>query len=71
MNGVVNTGINVGVPGAYTQQMSFPNGKYFVGDALSILQTQKIPLFKAYMTQFPTIAQLLFNYDEIMDPTNM
>lgn len=23
------------------------------------------------MTQFPTIAQLLFNYDEIMDPTNM
>lgn len=36
---------------------------------MSLLQTQKIPLFKAYMTQYPTIAQLLFNYDEIFDPT--
>jgi len=71
LNGVVNTGLNVWDPGAYTQVYNFPNGKYYVGDALSILQTQKIPLFKAYMTQFPTIAQLLFNYDEILDPTNM
>jgi len=61
--------LNVGTPGAYTQQYNFVGGKYFVGDALSLLQTQKIPLFKAYMTQYPTIAQLLFNYDEIMDPT--
>jgi hypothetical protein len=37
---------------------------------LKLLQTQKLPLFKAYMTQFPTIAQLLFNYDEILDPTS-
>jgi hypothetical protein len=28
-----------------------------------------IPLFKAYLTQFPTIAQLLFDYDQILDPT--
>lgn len=69
LNGIPLTQLNVGVPGAYTQQYNFANGKYYVGDALSLLQTQKIPLFKAYMTQYPTIAQLLFNYDEILDPT--
>jgi hypothetical protein len=55
--------------GAAMQAINIPNGQFYVGNYLNMLSGQKLPLFKAYLTQYPTIAQLLFNYDEIVDPT--
>lgn len=48
------------------QSYNIVGGQYNVGDFLRYMEGMTMPLFTAYMQNYPTIAQLLFDLDTVM-----
>ena len=68
-NGFSQTGVDQNGNPYTAQSVNLINGNYYVEQYLKMFSNNTLPLFKTYLTNYPTIAQLLFNYDEYLDPT--